>query len=1282
MFWGAAKRQMPWIITGLVMTVIGTVLVTLGAQATRDIVDKGIVERTEPIGPIARRLIILSIIGFFTGVTGKLISARVEYTLERDLRNLLYLRLHRTKPEALNRFSTGQVVTRSLADLQTLKAFIQSILGIVGILPLLLGYSLFILFQSPILWTIGSLGLAVDFFLVNKIRRRLWGYSYLRLDQLSRITSAIDEPVRGVRVMKWFGREQYERAKVAKAAERNYKYILASERFRAKYDMVFRVAPTVVRFLVLLVGARLVLGGSVTIGEFTLLFSYVTATSQLASFLDSIVGFYQYMKTGAGRLNEVLKGGPRLEKRQFLELPERSNGLEIHGATVQLSGFTAVRDVSLTAEPGTLTIVTGPPGSGKSMVAGLAAGSIAPTSGTVLLDGTDVQRVDPDELRTAVHLVSEEPFLFGRTIRENLLLGVSSRFDPEANTTDDALLAALNAAGAREVLDTLGGSLDAAIGDRGLTLSGGQRQRLALARALVERPRLLVLDDALSAVSPTLEVDIVNQIRAFAPETAILAVGRRESLAQIADAVVTLPEPDAAPVGVEVGVGDTELADAMSSIHVDRPYDDRLVEIVSGIQLTNDEPRIPLEVASADERVGFLRIMRPVRNLVAGVSALVVLNEIIDLVPTYLIGDAIDNLERGKEAKDAGNLAASAQQLSAVDKIALATLGIAVVLAAVTFVRRITLAKATNNMLYLLRVRIFSRITRLGVSHFDRELPGTMSTRVVHDMGVVQRFADDIIPDLLRSVLTLVLTFGIITYLVPSLAPMIFLFAVIVGIGTWAQMPIANKLFAKERLALGDVVARFQEDFAGRHIISGFGAERRARLGFGRLTANHRDRQRGVEILRAFFGEGLEVVRDVCIALVYLRAGNLVLAGVLTTGTVITVRLYLSEAMRPIPLLARYWQGYLNARISLRQIEQLWDTQPYPIEKDDAVPVNELEGAIKFDNVTFTYPGTTRPVVHNVTFDVAPGDRVAIVGHTGAGKSSIAKLLGRIYDPDAGRVLVDDIDIREFEQWSYRQRIGVVPQEAFLFKGTVASNIGYAKPDATREEIENAARLAGVYDTLADLEGNFDAKVEEEGRNLTAAVRQLIALARAVLAAPDILVLDEATSSLDAATEAEVVDAIFELGITTVLVTHRLPLAERADFVVMLDEGRIIEAGSHAELVEAGGAYPKLWAYSLSTSPNGSTRRRRRAAREAAADAEAPSNAARPRKPAKKAAKSAKAAAKRSTRNGKANAVESIDVVVDTKKPRNGTTKKVVVSAKKAAAKANGGRKTAASKRS
>jgi ATP-binding cassette subfamily B protein len=350
----------------------------------------------------------------------------------------------------------------------------------------------------------------------------------------------------------------------------------------------------------------------------------------------------------------------------------------------------------------------------------------------------------------------------------------------------------------------------------------------------------------------------------------------------------------------------------------------------------------------------------------------------------------------------------------------------------------------------------------------------------------------------------------------------------------------------------------------------------------------------------------INLVLAVAGAAIYWRAGSLALAGALTLGTVVTLRLYIENVLQPVRTLGRLWPEYLQARVSFRQLAAPFEVPILPVESAEAVPCPPLEGALSFEGASFTYPGTQRPVIHDLSFTVEPGSTVAVVGYTGAGKSSVAKLLGRIYDPTAGRVLVDGFDLRDLDLTSYRQRLGIVPQDAFLFRGTVQSNIAYGRPGATLDEVRAAAEGVGALETLLELEGRFGATVDEEGRNLTAAERQLIALARMWLVEPDILVLDEATQSLDADTEARVLDAVCGLGRPTLLITHRLAVAERADEVVVIDGGRMVERGRHDELLAAGGAYASLWTWTGQVDPEpaalavagGRRRRRRRSADE------------------------------------------------------------------------------------
>jgi ATP-binding cassette subfamily B protein len=325
----------------------------------------------------------------------------------------------------------------------------------------------------------------------------------------------------------------------------------------------------------------------------------------------------------------------------------------------------------------------------------------------------------------------------------------------------------------------------------------------------------------------------------------------------------------------------------------------------------------------------------------------------------------------------------------------------------------------------------------------------------------------------------------------------------------------------------------------------------------------------------------MEALAALATAVLISRAGALAIEERATIGFVVFLELLLTQALAPIPALSGVLQSYLNARASFRELGQPFSVPVLPVEAADPGPCPPLSGTLALEGVTFAYPGTDRPVLEHVTLGIAPGEVIAIVGPTGAGKSSIAKLLARVYDPDGGAVRADGIDVRELDLHSYRRRLGVVPQDAFCFRGTVASNIAFGRPDATADELIEALRGCGGLELLRALPAGLDTEVQEEGRNLSPTSRQWVALARAWLVAPDVLVLDEATSALTGEAEQQVIDALRRFGRTAVVVTHRIEVAARADRVLVIDGGAVIDHGPHDDVLARSARYRELWAHGI-----------------------------------------------------------------------------------------------------
>jgi ATP-binding cassette, subfamily B, bacterial len=1124
--WRLLRPQRNWILG---LAVLGFLALGIGlgqAGAIRDIVDKAITDKSQPLGPLIDKLVSLSVMGFFVGVGQRQVIARIGYQLEFELRMWLYQRLQETDPERLDELETGQVVTRAMTDLLVLEQVIAFVPALAVGLTLLTALALFLFVQSPLMAVVALTGIPINLWIVKRMSRRLGPLSWLVLQRRAQVTGAIDEPVRGIRVVKAFGREDEERSRVATAAADAFRAAMTRIRLVASYNLVLKALPTVLDAILLIVAGRLVVHQNLTVGKLLIFLAFGRIFTSFATSFGDIASAFQFARAGAGRIVELMSLAEKASAHHGVSLPPSTDGLV----------FEAVGHLDFAVAPGKLVVLDGPSGSGRSTIAAMACGRRPAADGRVLLDGVEVQALDRRELRRAVRVLDASPFLFGRNVRDNLLLGVAG-----TGPTDDDLRAVLIAAAADSIVDQLPDGLDTVIGDRGLTLSGGQRQRLALARALVVPPRLLVLDDALSAVDAQLEAEIISRIRDYAPAMSILWATSRPSALALADHVVELPARASAHRGP------VEVLPSMLGVQL-------------GIVECDDQPGVSDDDALDDTEVPTVRsVTRPLLRAFVSVTGLLLALTAVGLVAPGLFKIAVDGLKRRSHADS--------------DKIAFALLGVAVVLGLLTYVFELSSKRVLERLLYLLRRRVFQRLSRLGIDFYDRELPGRVAARIVYDLDQIAGFLDHGIYTLVTGAAVLVMASVVIAVWSPSVASVVVWALPAAAVLTAIQVPVAARAYVVTRRRLGDVVARFQEDFAGRHVIASFGAEATVRSAFRADAQSLRTARRWSTSVSNVYVEAVQAVAGLAVAALFSRAGHLVLAGRLSLGSLVALDLYLGAALAPIPLLSVVLQSYLAARASFRTLGQPFVATVFPIDDMTARACPPLQGDVELDRVSFAYPGTDRTVIHNVSTRVEPGSMLAVVGPTGAGKSSLAKLLARVYDPDEGTVRVDGYDLRSLESASYRRRLGVVPQDAFCFRGTVRSNVAYGRPDASDAEVERAMAEVGATEAL----GSLDAPVDEEGRNLSAAQRQLLALARAWLVEPDVLVLDEATATLDEDAERAVLDAVSQRHCTTIVVAHRLAVAQRATQVAFIDDGRIVAWGTHDGLMAAGGAYAALW---------------------------------------------------------------------------------------------------------
>jgi ATP-binding cassette subfamily B protein len=484
-----------------------------------------------------------------------------------------------------------------------------------------------------------------------------------------------------------------------------------------------------------------------------------------------------------------------------------------------------------------------------------------------------------------------------------------------------------------------------------------------------------------------------------------------------------------------------------------------------------------------------------------------------------------------------------------------------------------------ERLLYTLRVKAFAHLQRLSLDYYERELGGRIMTRMTTDVDALSNFLQTGLSSALISLLTLIGVLVALLLLDAQLALVLVVALPVLIAATVVFRRLSVPAYVEARERVSTVNAQFQENVAGVRVAQVFSREQRNADAFLGAARSYRDSRLRAQVYIAAYFPFVQLLADLSGAAVLAFGAHRLAQGDLSVGSLIAFFLYLEAFFGPVQQLSQVFDGYQQASVGLSRLKDLLRTPTGTPEPPAPLPVPALRGEITLTDVHFAYLARAKPAVSGIDLHIPAGQSVALVGQTGAGKSTLVKLIARFYDPTEGVVEVDGRDLRELDLPGYRQHLGIVPQEAYLSPGTIRDAIAYGKPHATDAEVERAARAVGAHQMVARLSGGYLHEVGERGRNLSAGQRQLIALARAELVDPDILLLDEATAALDLASEALVTEATQRLSRhrTTVTVAHRLTTAARADRIVMLDDGRIIEDGSHQRLLAAGGSYARLW---------------------------------------------------------------------------------------------------------
>jgi ATP-binding cassette subfamily B protein len=1207
------RPEWPSIVASFVAAILGAALAACIPLVERQIIDRVILHAASPLWPWLAILLVMGFGTFALSRTRRLRSATVVLRAQSRLRDQIHNRLQRLDAGSREVIPVGQLIARANSD-------VSRLIRMLSPLPVMTAYaaaivtSLALMFLlSPLLALVQLLVIPAIVAVAFRMRASVVPASWDGQQRSAELAQRVHRAISGVQVVKGFGQEQYEIDRMAEVAAGLYGSRLRTIRLTARFRPLLFAIPSIGQVAVLAGGGWMALHHELSVGTFLAFSTYAIELTVPSWLVGGMLASLPQIRSSADRIFDLIDTTSEIEDDPSappLRVPR--GGVLFDNVSFRYpAAGRAVRNFHLRIAPGETVALVGPSGAGKSTVAMLLARFRDPDAGAVLVDDVDIRDVSLDSLRRRIGMVFQDTFLFADTVRANIAYG---RPDASAQEVE----AAARAAQLHDFILSLPDGYDTILTEQGVTLSGGQRQRLALARALLMDPPILILDDTTSAVDAQVEWDIQQALRDVLPGRTALVVAHRRATLALADRIAVMAEGTIVDVGThdelmvrcplynamlarvsEQGLlrpGTPMPDEEWPAADNTAPATPRMVR--RSIEMQNRVARLPPiretpkygHALKAEDKSVFStrRFLRPYRRSLLLGGLLVLVNAAAVAAGPYLSRQAVDSVVIG----GAGD---------ALLPISVLYLVVTVISCVVVSVVGYVTGRTGEQLMFDLRIRVWRHLQRLPLEFYDREPAGAVMTRMTTDVQAFSSLFQEGIINAVVSALSCVAIAVAMLWLSPLLTLTALASLLPLAAATVAFRRLSARPYAESREAVAAVNSGLQESLAGARESQAFGQVERRHRQFRQLTKRYLDSRLAAQRLITLYFPFIDFLSSATTVTVLGVGFVLVRNGSLSAGGLVAFLLYVGMFFSPMQQLSEVIDDWQEAQVSRRKITELMRlhaatpadrvSPSRPRSSTAGRPTwGTLPASLFLQDVRFRYPSRTDgDALRGVTFSVAPGETVSLVGTTGAGKSTIVKLLAGLRPASAGLVLVNGCPLDEWDPVTYHSRLGYVPQEPFLFPDTIHANIAYGRPDATPEDVEAAARAVGAHDVIAALPGGYSRRVSERGDSLSAGQRQLICLARAELLNPAVLLLDEATASLDPVSEAMVTAAMGAMAgrRTTVLVAHRLETARLADRIIVMHHGRVVEAGPHAELLANGMHYARLWAYATADGRTG-----------------------------------------------------------------------------------------------